>query len=165
MEKMSEAIRELRNKIGESQQVFATNLGISIRALTNYESRDDARTPPLEVLLNLATLATNAGHPDLARPFVHEFRQHLASTLIDQRIAFHMEEPPKGKPGPLEGLLMLSARDHDEFLYTGAFFEAYTDFSSDDEGRRKRGKRILDALKDAWSAEQQARSGLKRKTK
>lgn len=44
------AVKKLREVAGETQQAFATRLGISIRGLANYESN---RVPPLVVLARL----------------------------------------------------------------------------------------------------------------
>lgn len=73
------AIREIREAYGESQQAFATRLGISIRGLANYEKE---RNPPLGILLALSKLARNPAIPTKARQAVHdaardEIRRHL----------------------------------------------------------------------------------------
>lgn len=44
-------VQALRAQLGESQQIFATKLGISIRALANYET--GLRPPPVKVLAKL----------------------------------------------------------------------------------------------------------------
>lgn len=59
---IAQAIRNLRNSGGESQQVFATRLGISIRGLSNYEA---GRLPPLELLLKLAIAAAETNQLEI----------------------------------------------------------------------------------------------------
>jgi transcriptional regulator with XRE-family HTH domain len=34
---LSSAVKQLRKRLGESQQAFATRLGLSIRTIANYE--------------------------------------------------------------------------------------------------------------------------------
>jgi transcriptional regulator with XRE-family HTH domain len=65
---LATAIRELRTRIGESQQIFATKLGISIRALANYEN---FQQPPRQVLDAMYSLAKEKGFQDLAQ-VMHE---------------------------------------------------------------------------------------------
>src|SRR4051794_17493369 len=59
-----DAITELRNHLGLNRQVFATNLGISMASLANYEK--EIREPPVETLWLLASVAQKAGYRDFA---------------------------------------------------------------------------------------------------
>jgi transcriptional regulator with XRE-family HTH domain len=70
----SEAVKELRKQLGESQQAFATRLGLSISAVVNYEG---GRTPTGRVLIALTRAAMEAGRHDLA----HLFQAALANEL------------------------------------------------------------------------------------
>jgi transcriptional regulator with XRE-family HTH domain len=71
---VSEAIRELRKHLGKTQQMFATELGISISSLNNYERQ---RTPKPKQLLLFHFAAEKAGRPDLAQVFESSFRDRL----------------------------------------------------------------------------------------
>jgi transcriptional regulator with XRE-family HTH domain len=68
------AVRELRKALSLSQQAFATQLGMSIRAVVNYEKD---RLPTARALAQLEKLAADTHHPELARTF----RDALGSEL------------------------------------------------------------------------------------
>ena len=74
------AIREFRKSLGWSQQRFATELGISIRAVVNYEQQ---RMPSPKSLASLEMLAREHHHPELA----YEFTQALGHQLGLGRVA------------------------------------------------------------------------------
>lgn len=57
---MNTAIKRLRGD--ESQQVFATRMGISISALQNYERESKPRRPPLPLLVTLTKEARSTTH-------------------------------------------------------------------------------------------------------
>ena len=61
-----EAVRLLRRHRRMSQQAFATELGISMAALRNYES---GRIPGLKAMLLLWNNAEEANRPDLCGVF------------------------------------------------------------------------------------------------
>jgi transcriptional regulator with XRE-family HTH domain len=63
---LNAAVRELREKTGDSQQSFATRLKLSIRAVVNYEKD---RTPSPKALAAMAHLARRHGEYDLANQF------------------------------------------------------------------------------------------------
>lgn len=54
MNELVASVKELRSRLNVSQQVFANRLGISARAVANYEA---GRTPTRGVLFSLAMLA------------------------------------------------------------------------------------------------------------
>jgi transcriptional regulator with XRE-family HTH domain len=62
------AVRKLREKTGDSQQAFANRLGLSIRAIVNYE-RD--RTPAPKALVAMAYLAASYRQVPLVYKFVN----------------------------------------------------------------------------------------------
>jgi transcriptional regulator with XRE-family HTH domain len=86
---LAEAIRRLREITGDSQQAFATRLGLSIRALVNYEKD---RTPNPRALAALARLATKSGQPELAQFFWKALPAELQTVPILQT-----ESPVIGK--------------------------------------------------------------------
>lgn len=65
-----QAVKELRNSFRESQQVFATRLGLSIRAIANYEKN---RTPNEQIMGILLHEANKAGRQDLAEAFMGDW--------------------------------------------------------------------------------------------
>jgi transcriptional regulator with XRE-family HTH domain len=82
------AVRELRKALSLSQQAFATQLGMSIRAVVNYEKD---RSPTARALAQLERLAAETHHPELARTF----RQALGSQLglgMSERLPLSSEE-------------------------------------------------------------------------
>jgi transcriptional regulator with XRE-family HTH domain len=67
MHETIKAVRELRRRLGDSQQAFATRLGISIRAVGNYEN---SRVPKsARALSSLVRAAKAGGQPELAEVF------------------------------------------------------------------------------------------------
>lgn len=67
--RLIQAIKDMREKLGESQVVFAERLGLSKRAVVNYEK--DQR-PTTAVLARLARAANEADMPEHALTFVTE---------------------------------------------------------------------------------------------
>lgn len=63
---LSEACRRLRKVTGDSQQAFATRLGLSIRAIVNYEN---GRKPSPESLAVMAHMAAAYLELELAHTF------------------------------------------------------------------------------------------------
>jgi transcriptional regulator with XRE-family HTH domain len=69
-----QATQQLRRHLDDSQQAFANRLGLSIRAIANYESD---RTPTGRVLARLETLAVQQGRDDLAAVFRDAINKEL----------------------------------------------------------------------------------------
>jgi transcriptional regulator with XRE-family HTH domain len=69
-----QAVRALRRHAGKSQQVFATELGMSISALSNYERR---RVPEPRQLLVFQKAAEVAERRDLAQVFRDQLKKAL----------------------------------------------------------------------------------------
>jgi transcriptional regulator with XRE-family HTH domain len=63
---LTEAVRALRLGLGDTQQKFATRLGIAISTAVRYES---TRAPSGEILSKLYWLAVNSGLSDVAAMF------------------------------------------------------------------------------------------------
>jgi len=72
--RLQEAVRELRAATGDSQQSFAQRLGLSMRAIANYEKD---RAPNSPALYRLAKLARQVGRPDLAQIFSSALSEEL----------------------------------------------------------------------------------------
>jgi transcriptional regulator with XRE-family HTH domain len=76
-----ESVRDLRKALALSQQSFATELGMSIRAVVNYE-RD--RAPSARALAQLEKLAAENEQPELARIFGDALARQLGLGLSDR---------------------------------------------------------------------------------
>jgi len=66
MSDLVSAVKELRGALGDSQQAFANRLGMSLRAIANYEKD---REPAGKALYKLQQLALTHGRSDLALTF------------------------------------------------------------------------------------------------
>jgi transcriptional regulator with XRE-family HTH domain len=64
---VNQAVRALRKHVGKTQQIFATELGISISSLNNYERQ---RIPEPKQLIAFEGTALKAGRADLAMVFL-----------------------------------------------------------------------------------------------
>lgn len=87
----SGAVKELRRRLSMSQQAFATALGMSIRAIANYES---TRTPEPLVLFDLASFASKHGHDDIAVELLGAGMQGDGGT---PKFIFAFDPPPAGQ--------------------------------------------------------------------
>jgi len=77
-----EAVKALRKHRRESQQAFAARLGLSIRAITNYEA---GRSPAGKALVQLRALAESSKRDDLATVFSEALHAELGSVINPQR--------------------------------------------------------------------------------
>jgi transcriptional regulator with XRE-family HTH domain len=76
-----ESVKSLRHSLGLSQQAFATKLGLSIRAVVNYEKD---RAPSAKALARLEKLATDNEEPALARIFRDALGKELGLGMSDR---------------------------------------------------------------------------------
>ena len=89
-------IKALRDRLKQSRQIFATNLGISMSGLGYYE-RD--RVPPVEVLLALAATARQAGFHDLGERFEGQFIFFVFEALRGKQVNMRCLNPLPGGGG------------------------------------------------------------------
>jgi transcriptional regulator with XRE-family HTH domain len=75
---LNRAVQELRRAAGESQQSFAQRLGLSMRAIANYEKD---RVPNGPALFRLAKLARQIGRTDLSQIFSSALSQEFHEAL------------------------------------------------------------------------------------
>jgi len=68
------AVKELRRQLKDSQQAFANRLGLSIRAVANYEKD---RKPDMRALALLADVAHRNNQPKLAQLFADAIADEL----------------------------------------------------------------------------------------
>jgi transcriptional regulator with XRE-family HTH domain len=80
MDNVNEAVAALRQHARQSQQLFATRLGMSIATLQNYEKN---RTPEPKQLLALQREAQATGRSDLQKVFERELASSLALSQDD----------------------------------------------------------------------------------
>lgn len=76
---VAQAIRILRKQNQESQQVFATRLGMSIASIQNYENQD--RMPEPKQLLAFVQAARQVQRQDLVPVFLEAASQALGYPL------------------------------------------------------------------------------------
>jgi transcriptional regulator with XRE-family HTH domain len=63
---ISQALIELRTRLGDSQQAFSNRLGVALQTVTRWETS----SPPTGMALSrLGALAVDCGHPDLSAVF------------------------------------------------------------------------------------------------
>ena len=137
---LTEAVKELRLRLKESQQAFATRLGISIRGLVNYEKDRD---PPLILLLKLAAIARESGEDELSYVFQWAFYHTITEATYEHDVWFSQEDHRGGKGG---GLMLLTFKPGD-YYYVESFRSALDMLhDKDDPTRREKGKKVLDAL-------------------
>jgi len=74
MQNFADAVKQLREHLGDSQQAFATRVGLSIRAVANYEKD---RIPTGEVLTALYRVARASGEDRLAKIFWNAVHDEL----------------------------------------------------------------------------------------
>jgi transcriptional regulator with XRE-family HTH domain len=86
---VNEAVRALRQLSQKSQQVFATELGMSIRALHNYEQ---SKRPETKQLFRFEVAAVNAGRLDLAQVFRQALNQDLGVVQPGEVAVFYARD-------------------------------------------------------------------------
>jgi len=74
MDVLATAVKKLRSTLGLTQPAFAERIGISVRAVANYEKDRD---PSGEVLQRLANVAARHNLSDLAQTFVDAFSKEV----------------------------------------------------------------------------------------
>lgn len=137
---ITEAVRALRLRLKESQQAFATRLGISIRGLVNYEKD---REPPLALLLKLAAVARESGDANLADIFQWGFYEQITTAMQGYRITF-LQEDQRADENP--GLLLMTFAQG-QFEYASAFLTAMKwMMEAGDSETSEQGRKALDGL-------------------
>jgi transcriptional regulator with XRE-family HTH domain len=86
---LNEAIRALRKHVGKTQQIFATELGISISSLNNYERK---RTPEPKQLFRFERAALDSGRGDLAEVFRDALVKSLGVIEPGELAVFHAKD-------------------------------------------------------------------------
>lgn len=137
---LTKAVKALRGRLNESQQAFATRLGISIRGLVNYEKD---REPPLALLLKLAAVAREAGDEKLANVFQWAFYEQITTATQGHRISFLQEDE---RAGGNSGLLLMTFGPG-QFEYASAFSTVLNRMREcEDVEMRDKARKALDRL-------------------
>ena len=133
------AVKALRQHLGDSQQAFANRLGLSIRAIANYEKD---RRPTGMALVLLARAATAAGKKDLVTPFMSALVEELGLKDIPVRLMSLYRTGDE-----IQGLFLAHLDDKESMDYALAFWGALEDLSSDVPERKARARNRLGQLK------------------
>jgi DNA-binding XRE family transcriptional regulator len=151
---LTEAVKLLRSRMGETQQAFATKLGISIRGLVNYEK---TREPPLPLLLKLAAVAREGDQEHLEDIFQSAFYKQISEAIRGHRIALLIDA---GTSDRATGFMMMNfgpGRTEQVSAFMLALREAE---ESEDASLRRDMEQALKALKAAVT--QGKRAGAKK---
>jgi len=151
-------LRELRARLGLTQQQLAVRAGLSVRGYAAYEGGE--RTPEPGPLAALASIAAEEGQSDLAGRLVTELlkqlRLHERETMlghfdiptkevIDHERRFKYEE----SCGAPRGMLLIVRHGREETSFLEAVFYAFRGLRSKDEAVRKRARAALKQLAQA----------------
>ena len=107
------AIKKLRMEFLDSQQGFATKLGISVRGLANYENN---RVPPILVLAKIQELSMLCSDEAARKAIDKAFLDELKKTLHGQVLAFASESDDSSG-----GLMFRVLKTRDNYAYAVAF--------------------------------------------
>lgn len=139
MDPVVKAVRALRQYLGDSQQAFANRLGLSIRAIANYEKD---RKPTGMALVSLARAASDAGKEDLKNTFI--------STLMDElgtiETAFRLFSGAR-RDGRLHAYVLAHFDDKESIEYISAFWIALQNLESGVPEIKARARKHLKKLK------------------
>jgi transcriptional regulator with XRE-family HTH domain len=144
-----EAVRELRKHVGESQQVFATRLGLSIRALANYEKD---RAPTGRALAALAQAAAEAGRHDLSYEFMRVLAKELGFSKL--KVGLFSSEPASKNP---TGYMLVTFEGRNAQDYARAFFETFGRFAYGNPDEKRRAGKLLQDFNGAAFQEWRSR--------
>jgi transcriptional regulator with XRE-family HTH domain len=158
MDRIISAVRKLRQELGDSQQRFANRLGLSIRAIANYEKD---RRPTGVALVRLARAAKDAGKPELSNDFMMALMDELG--LID--IPFR-QMAVEHRGGRVLGLILATFEDEESIQYAFGVWDCMEDLASDVPAIRTRARKRLGDLKAAVDSdpERQLPTWAKKKT-
>lgn len=122
MDRVVKGVKELRQYLGDSQQAFANRLGLSIRAIANYEK--DRRATGM-ALISLARAASDAGKEDLMNTFMEALMNELGLIGIPFRFFSGIR-----RDGRLHAYLLAHLDDKESIDYVSAFWIALQNLKS-----------------------------------
>ncbi len=116
---ISEALRDLRTALGDSQQDFAYRMKTAIRTISRWETIQPPRGP---VLLKFIALAQKANRPDVATLFQ---RAHTAELELDPFNFVGKAHYEHGHDGSYWGFLLQWFEGQEQARYGQAFQAAF----------------------------------------
>ena len=137
------AVRDLRKNLGDTQQAFATRLGLSISAITNYEA---GRRPAAKPLFALAQAASVSGQTELAGLFMGALTEELDSW------PFQILGVPATATKPAHGYLLLKLEGAEQFEAAGWCRDVLLALNSPDPEIKVMASNALEALREHVSA-------------
>jgi len=114
---LSEAVRALRQALGDTQQSFAHRLGLAISTVVRYEL---TRPPSGAALLTFANLAEQADREDLKQIFLYEFA--VENGMLKNRSGFSSRWNDENE---LEGFLFLALKGKEQDNAAFNFYRAF----------------------------------------
>jgi len=139
---LSEAVRELRKHLGESQQAFSNRLGLSIATIVKYEA---GREPTGKALAQLAHAAGEAGRHDLAYLFARALVRELGLERLQLGVFSAPAIPKEDSPG----IMLTTFRGPEAQDYASAFFQTFGRFLYGTAEERDRAKCLLQQFNQA----------------
>ena len=139
--RLDKAVKALRKHTRESQQAFATRLGISIRALAFYEA---GRAPTGKALAALARVAQSVGKHELAYLFMDALMEEL--DIRQMKLGLFSADLTSDNP---RGYMFVGFEGCNARDYARAFFEMFGRLVSADAAERAAAETILDALNNS----------------
>lgn len=128
---LSKAVRDLRERLGESQQAFSNRLGIALNTIARYET---TRDPSGQALEQLSDMAFARQYPDLGYLFYFRF---LEGVLGNYPMRVTSIPATDGKPS--RGYLVLKLSGDDELRYARLFETLFLASRSPSLGKRADG--------------------------
>jgi transcriptional regulator with XRE-family HTH domain len=154
MDPLIRAVRELRGHLGDTQQAFAHRLGLSIRAIANYEKDRRPTGTALAALARAAQDAERAAQDaeraarsrTLSDAFVRALIDELGLKELDFRMMSGTRRGPKYER--LDGFLITHLAGEAQVEYGFAFFDMIEELISGTSEQKNRAKARLDAFRD-----------------
>ena len=155
-------LRELRARLGLTQQQLAVRAGLSVRGYAAYEGGE--RNPEPGPLAVLASIAAEEGHRDLSNQLLNnllqQLRLHERETILghfdvptkevidhERRLKYHeITAPPRG-------MLLIVRRGKEETSFLEAVLYAFLKLRDKDESERERARAALKQLAQAMGVE------------
>jgi len=155
-------LKELRARLGLTQQQLAVRAGLSVRGYAAYEGGE--RTPEPGPLAVLASIAAEEGHRDLANQLLNNLLQQLrlheretilghfdvpTKEVVDHERRFKSNEPC----GPPRGMLLIVRHGKEEAAFLEGVLYAFLKLRDKNESERERARMALEQLAQAMGVE------------
>jgi len=159
---IKDTLKELRARLGLTQQQLAVRAGLSVRGYAAYEGGE--RNPEPGPLAVLASIAAEEGQNDLAARLVTELLKQLrlyeretvlgyfdipTKEVVDREHHFKYNEPC----GPPRGMLLVVRHGREETSFLEAIFYALSGLRHKDDAVRERARAALKQLAEAMGVQ------------